>query len=306
MNYCNTTLADITATDHVASALPLRWVGMQAIATPLHILTEPPQQLSAKTDVFVSLDQGSAKGIHMSRLYLKVNHALSSQPLSTAMLTSLLKELVASQQGLSQSAKINLAFELMLKKPALLSNEFGYQSYPIQLNCQYIEQQLSTQLSLTIPYSSTCPCSAALSRQALSDAVELQFSEPQINKTQLTAWLKSAQGSIATAHSQRSFVDLKLTFLNQQLPDIAALIRHFENVIGTPVQTAVKRQDEQAFAKLNASNLMFCEDAARRIKQALTAMSELSDYWFKIEHQESLHAHNAVVIDYKDNHNSAY
>ncbi|WP_419596600.1 GTP cyclohydrolase, FolE2/MptA family, partial [Streptomyces brasiliscabiei] len=83
----------------------------------------------------------------------------------------------------------------------LLSNEFGYQSYPIQLNCQYIEQQLSTQLSLTIPYSSTCPCSAALSRQALSDAVELQFSEPQINKTQLTAWLKSAQGSIATAHS---------------------------------------------------------------------------------------------------------
>ncbi|WP_283709706.1 GTP cyclohydrolase, FolE2/MptA family [Pseudoalteromonas prydzensis] len=258
MNYCNTTLADITATDHVASALPLRWVGMQAIATPLHILTDPPQQLSAKTDVFVSLDQGSAKGIHMSRLYLKVNHALSSQPLSTAMLTSLLKELVASQQG------------------------------------------------LTIPYSSTCPCSAALSRQALSDAVELQFSEPQINKTQLTAWLKSAQGSIATAHSQRSFVDLKLTFLNQQLPDITALIKHFENVIGTPVQTAVKRQDEQAFAKLNASNLMFCEDAARRIKQALTAMSELSDYWFKIEHQESLHAHNAVVIDYKDNHNSAY
>ena len=94
--------------------------------------------------------------------------------------------------------------------------------------------------------------------------------------------------------------------MNQQLPDITALIKHFENVIGTPVQTAVKRQDEQAFAKLNASNLMFCENAARRIKQALTAMSELSDYWFKIEHQESLHAHNAVVIDYKDNHNSAY
>jgi GTP cyclohydrolase I len=28
-------------------------------------------------------------------------------------------------------------------------------------------------------------------------------------------------------------------------------------------------------------------------------MDEITDYWFKVEHQESLHAHNAVVIDQK-------
>jgi len=44
---------------------------------------------------------------------------------------------------------------------------------------------------------------------------------------------------------------------------------------------------------------MFCEDAARRLKQALENNEKISDYWFKVEHQESLHAHNAVVIDHK-------
>jgi GTP cyclohydrolase I len=44
---------------------------------------------------------------------------------------------------------------------------------------------------------------------------------------------------------------------------------------------------------------MFCEDAARRIKGGLERMHFVEDYWFKVEHQESLHAHNAVVIDAK-------
>lgn len=70
-----------------------------------------------------------------------------------------------------------------------------------------------------------------------------------------------------------------------------------KHVTGTPIQTAVKQVDEQAFAKLNAETLMFCEDAARRIKVSLDQMDFVEDYWFKVEHHERLHAHNAVVID---------
>jgi len=44
---------------------------------------------------------------------------------------------------------------------------------------------------------------------------------------------------------------------------------------------------------------MFCEDAARRIKSTLEQAEFINNYWFKVEHQESLHAHNAVVIDQK-------
>jgi len=72
-----------------------------------------------------------------------------------------------------------------------------------------------------------------------------------------------------------------------------------EETIGTPVQTMVKRSDEQEFARLNADNLIFCEDAARKLKAMLEKSGWVKDYWFKVEHQESLHAHNAVVIDQK-------
>ena len=50
-----------------------------------------------------------------------------------------------------------------------------------------------------------------------------------------------------------------------------ALIDRVEQALGTPVQTVVKREDEQAFARLNGENLMFCEDAARRMAAALAA-----------------------------------
>ncbi|CAH2810686.1 MAG: GTP cyclohydrolase I (EC type 2 [uncultured Caballeronia sp.] len=47
------------------------------------------------------------------------------------------------------------------------------------------------------------------------------------------------------------------------------LIDRIEQALGTPVQTAVKRADEQAFVALNGQNLMFVEDAARRVQGVL-------------------------------------
>ena len=41
---------------------------------------------------------------------------------------------------------------------------------------------------------------------------------------------------------------------------------------------------------------MFCEDAARRVKQALQNQPLYSDFWLKVEHFESLHAHDAVAL----------
>ncbi|GHD27557.1 GTP cyclohydrolase, FolE2/MptA family [Halioglobus pacificus] len=153
---------------------------------------------------------------------------------------------------------------------------------------------------MTIPYSSTCPCSAALSRELNAAAIDAKFSSGQIDKAELLEWLTTEQGNAATPHAQRSYAYLELDIGEHRWPELADLIRQLESVIGTPVQTAVKRVDEQEFARLNAANLMFCEDAARRIKQFLETQVHITDYWFKVEHQESLHAHNAVVIDRKD------
>ena len=58
----------------------------------------------------------------------------------------------------------------------------------------------------------------------------------------------------------------------------------------------VKREDEQAFAELNAANPIFVEDAARLFAQQLGADARISDYRVAASHQESLHSHDAVSI----------
>jgi GTP cyclohydrolase I len=74
------------------------------------------------------------------------------------------------------------------------------------------------------------------------------------------------------------------------------LIETAEAALGTAVQTAVKRADEQAFALANGQNLMFCEDAARRLHAALRTLTGVSGFSVRVEHAESLHAHDAVAV----------
>ena len=113
----------------------------------------------------------------------------------------------------------------------------------------------------------------------------------------MKAWLGTEQGIVATPHSQRSVARLRVK-LNDELTEfpITALIDAVEDCLKTPVQTAVKREDEQEFARLNGQNLMFIEDAGRRLKQSLGDNADLIDYWVRVEHHESRHAHDAVGV----------
>jgi len=110
-------------------------------------------------------------------------------------------------------------------------------------------------------------------------------------------WLGSSQGIVATPHSQRSDAQVKVRLRDamQTLP-ITGLIDRVEGALGTAVQTAVKRADEQAFALANGQNLMFCEDAARRVHLALREVEWSSGFNVRVEHAESLHAHDAVAV----------
>lgn len=293
-------LPDVTSDLNSDAPSSLQWVGMEDIAVPITVnfLHETSQTVTAKANVYVSLEKPDAKGIHMSRLHNILN-LLSVREFSKKTIEQILESMVRSQDNIGKNAKIEISFDVLLKKPAILSEESGYQSYPVTVKAEKQEDEFSCEFKFTIPYSSTCPCSASLARQLVAEAVSSKFSGSTINKGELVEWIQSSAGSIATPHSQRSYAYIRLALTNNDWPCLSSLILKLEQEIGTPVQTAVKRIDEQEFAKLNAENLMFCEDAARRIKNALEGMSFVNNYWFKVEHQESLHAHNAVVIDQK-------
>ncbi|ABC28554.1 uncharacterized conserved protein [Hahella chejuensis KCTC 2396] len=291
-------LPDIAKTRTEFETYTLQWVGMEDIAVPLtlNIGGGKQQSLPAKANVYVSLDDAAEKGIHMSRLHAILNQ-LASQVCDKEGLDLLLRNMVASQGKISRSAKVELVFDLLLPKPSLLSNETGFQTYRIEIGGQCLSEKYDYSLKITVPYSSTCPCSAALSRQLFSDAIDNEFSTSRIDKQELLSWALTS--TVATPHSQRSYAYLNLLLGNHGWPSLSSFIMQIEEAIGTPVQTMVKRTDEQEFARLNADNLMFCEDAARNVKTLLEQSSWIEDYWFKVEHQESLHAHNAVVIDQK-------
>ncbi|MCL0604648.1 GTP cyclohydrolase, FolE2/MptA family, partial [Klebsiella pneumoniae] len=135
---------------------------------------------------------------------------------------------------------------------SLNSNHSGWKAYPLTLSAE-LRQSFTVTLKVGIPYSSTCPASAALSRHVAG----LQFSKDFGNRidrlpaAEIADWLVE-KGMPATPHSQRSWawVSIRLNPEAKSLP-VIELIDYAEVALGTAVQTVVKRSDEQAFAVAN-------------------------------------------------------
>lgn len=286
------TLPDISAQASHTS-LPLEWVGMHGIALPVIF---DGQRLSAKADAGVSLDNGDARGIHMSRLYLALE-ILERESLTPGLLRRLLQSFLDSHDGLSKNAYVKIRAELLLRRPALISPLSGWKSYSVCFNASMKNDMFHVELSIEIPYSSTCPCSAALARQLIQQQFIEDFANRSLHHADVLAWLGSPNGIVATPHSQRSYVHLQVR-LDDYLDNLplVAVINDAEAALGTAVQTAVKRADEQAFALANGQNLMFCEDAARRLNMALTRSPGINGFHIQVVHSESLHAHDAVAV----------
>ena len=285
------TLPDIAA-QASRQTLPLDWVGMCGIATPVLI---DGQRLSAMADAGVSLDDGEARGIHMSRLYLALE-LLEEATLSPALLRRILQQFLDSHEGMSLAASLSVHTDLLLKRPALISPLEGWKRYPVSIEAHLKNAVFHVELKIQIPYSSTCPCSAALARQLIQQQFVDDFANKKLEHAEILAWLGSANGIVATPHSQRSTATLTVR-LNADADDLPlqSLINEAEAALGTAVQTAVKRADEQAFALANGQNLMFCEDAARRLSTALSRSPDIVALNVRVVHAESLHAHDAVA-----------
>ena len=285
------TLPDVAAQSS-QQAIALEWVGMCGIASPVLI---NGQRLSAKIDAGVNLVDATARGIHMSRLYLALDQ-LETENLTPALLRHLLQCFLDSHEGLSNKAYVRIHSDVLLKRPALVSPLAGWKSYPTSIEASLKNGMFHVELKILVSYSSTCPCSAALARQLIQRQFIDDFANTSLQHADVLAWLGSSKGIVATPHSQRSAAHLTIRLEHQfpQLP-LETIINNAEGALGTAVQTAVKRADEQAFALANGQNLMFCEDAARRLNTVLQKTSGVEAFKLKVVHAESLHSHDAVA-----------
>lgn len=294
-------------------------VGISPVDLPIKVLRRDngTQTLQAQASLYCSLDNPDAKGLNLSRLYLLMHDAIGDH-LSMEGIQNALTEM-AEKQG-SNSAYCKLRFKYpwtqkALRSRAPLSNvdednlnferlennekiSFkkleGHIAYSVELEGQYhrrsipkdythtylrsVESNDEYKFFLTVRYvySSTCPCSFELAHNA-----------------------KEKRAAAANAHSQRSTMDVTIAFDPNKIVYIEDVVELCRQHIPTEVQIVVKRRDEQAFAELNGSNLLFSEDVVRIMAEALDEWFNdnlISDYRVVVNHEESLHPWNAIAV----------
>ena len=201
------------AFDAVALARPLDWVGMDGMALPIRLSVEAgqPMLVPATVDVAVNLHDPSARGIHMSRLYLQLQEGLANEALGAPSLRRLLDACITSQKGLATHARLRLHYEQLLLRKALLSDNAGWKRYPVEVDAELADGHLRLTLAFSIDYSSTCPASAALSRQANAQRFAEDFADLRpLSNEAVRDWLHSERGMAATPHAQRSRAQVRV------------------------------------------------------------------------------------------------
>ena len=259
--------------------IPLKKVGIAPVDLPVKLLRRNggTQELQTKASLYCSLDDPNAKGLNLSRLYLLMHEKIKDK-LSLDGIKEALSEL-AEKQG-SKEAFCKLRFTYPWNQKSLRSNLEGHIAYLTTIEGQYNEDKgYRFYLSIEYVYSSTCPCSFELAYDA-----------------------RTKRQAAANAHSQRSIATVTIEFDPKKVVWIEDLVELCREHIPTEVQVVVKRKDEQAFAELNGSNLLFSEDVARILHKALDDwynIGRIKDFSIAISHEESLHPWNAIAVTSK-------
>jgi len=250
----------------------IQHVGISNFRLPIRFRTRDNGDLTLETSVTgtVSLD-AEKKGINMSRI-MRTFYQSADETFSFDVIDRTLDAYKTDLE--SFDARIQMRFSFPMKVASLRSGLSGYQYYDIAL--ELVEQTGARKkiVHLDYVYSSTCPCSLELSEHA-----------------------RQTRGQLATPHSQRSVARISVALENDaQVLWFEDLIEMARRAVPTETQVMVKREDEQAFAELNAANPIFVEDAARLFCEQLQADPRVGDFRVIASHQESLHSHDAVSV----------
>ena len=255
----------------VGEARAIQHVGISNFRLPIGFHTRDNGDLTLETSVTGSVSlEADKKGINMSRImrsfYVHAEKSFSFQVIENA-LDDYKRDLE------SFDARIQMRFSFPMKVGSLRSGLSGWQYYDFALELVDVAGQRLRIMHLDYVYSSTCPCSLELSEHA-----------------------RQTRGQLATPHSQRSVARLSVVVKSGSSLWFEDLIEACRRAVATETQVMVKREDEQAFAELNAANPIFVEDAARSFSAVLRDDPRIGDFRVVASHQESLHSHDAVSL----------
>ncbi|TRW94819.1 GTP cyclohydrolase I FolE2 [Paracoccus sp. M683] len=255
----------------VGAHKPIQHVGISNFRLPIRYQRRDGGEITLETSVTgtVSLE-ADRKGINMSRI-MRSFYAHSEKQFSLKVLEGALDDYKTDLDAFDARILMRLSYPVRVE--SLRSGLTGWQYYDIS---QEVVERAGQRLRIVhfdYVYSSTCPCSLELSEHA-----------------------REVRGRLATPHSQRSIARISAVMKGPEKIWFEDLVDLCRRAVPTETQVMVKREDEQAFAELNAANPIFVEDAVRAFAGALVEDERFGDFHVVASHQESLHSHDAVSV----------
>ena len=280
--------------------VPINKVGVSGVDLPVNFIRRDGtvEKLTTSVSLYGSLDNPNAKGLNLSRFPI-VMHEQIADHVSIEGMTHIL-DVLQKKQG-SKDVYCKMKFKYPWTQKALrtrkelpddaspeqvfktvegvkLSHEKaeGYIYYNCVLEGQKHNTEYKFYLTVEYVYSSTCPCSFELAQDA-----------------------STKRGMAANGHSQRSIAKIAIQFNPSNVVYIEDIVEMARTKVPTEVVIICKRRDEQAFAELNGSNLLFTEDAIRLLYEGLDEMyssGKILDFSVVTDHLESLHPWSATAV----------
>ncbi len=260
------------AAEVLGANVPILQVGISNFRIPLQFLTVDERTHTLETSVTGTVSLAAdQKGINMSRI-MRVFYEFKDRVFTIELLEEILH---AYKEHLDASrARIKLSFRYPILLNSLRSDLAGWQYYDVSYEGILDDlDRFRKRIHFDFVYSSACPCSARLAEDA-----------------------RARHSRAALPHSQRSKARVSIEVRHGHFVSVEDLRVHCHKALQTETQVMVRRQDEQAFAELNATHLKFVEDAVRLIYEQLDADPRIFDFQIACAHLESLHSHDAIAV----------
>ncbi len=243
-------------------ALALNRVGVRGVRLPMRFVDEggggdfpSVGEWRCHTDL-----QENARGTHMSRLVRALHE--SCDPLTYAGFFSL-PQLVLDLLPGAAECDLSVRFDCFVEKKAPVSGETGFVDYRALFAARRRREGGERRLvSATVPVTSLCPCSKAISERG--------------------------------AHNQRSHLTLYLEpGAPARMRDIIELI---ESCASCELYSVLKRADERHVTERAYDNPKFVEDMARDLAGGAEREAGALSWRVEAENFESIHNHSAFAM----------
>ena len=244
-------------TDH--RGIALHRAGIAGVRLPVVAME---QRTVALAELAVSVE-ADTKGAHMSRFLqaLEPHRELLSLARMPALLKAVRETLEAS------SASVRFVFPYFFEKAAPVSGAKGWSDIEASLAGSIESGSCEVWLGASIPVTSLCPCSRAISDYG--------------------------------AHNQRGTVHIEVRprRSGDQLAPIslADLVAVAEAAASAPVYPVLKRPDERHVTMQAYDNPVFVEDMARDVAGALREDPRVVAFHVRVVNEESIHNHQAFA-----------